>query len=71
MIRTLDWKLVYRPDEVSELYDLQADPRELHNVYALPEQVCVRDALERRLLDWLVQTSDVVPWDEDPRGLPA
>ncbi len=71
MIRTLEWKLVRRPDEVSELYDLTADPRELRNVYPEPAYRKVRERLERQLLDWLVQTSDVVPWDEDSRGLPA
>lgn len=36
MIRTRDHKLVRRPLERSELYDLRADPQELRNVYDDP-----------------------------------
>lgn len=70
MVRTLEHKLIHRPAERSELYDLQQDPQELCNVYDDPAYAGVRAALERRLLDWSIRTADVVPWDEDPRGLP-
>ena len=33
MARNLTSKLVYRPRGVSELYDLEKDPKELNNVY--------------------------------------
>src|SRR5439155_5261781 len=33
MIRTREYKLVSRPDGVSELYELQKDPRVLQNVH--------------------------------------
>ena len=33
MAKTIDYKLVFRADGVSEFYDLKADPRELTNVY--------------------------------------
>jgi hypothetical protein len=56
---------------VSELYDLRADPRELHNVYDAPEQAPVQRALESRLLDWYVHTADAVPLEEHPRGTPS
>ncbi|NLG51217.1 MAG: sulfatase-like hydrolase/transferase [Chloroflexi bacterium] len=71
MIRTLEYKLIYRPQGVSELYDLRQDPRELHNLYGDPALEGVQRELERRLLDWYVQTADVTPMDEDPRGLPS
>lgn len=71
MIRTLTHKLVHRPLGVSELYDLAADPQELRNVHGREEYAAVQRDLERRLLDWYVRTSDVTPFDEDPRGLPA
>lgn len=70
MQRTLQHKLVYRPQGVSELYDLTRDAQELRNVYADPAYASARAALEKRLLDWYVHTADVVPWDENPRGLP-
>ncbi len=70
MLRTLDYKLVRRPLGVSELYDLRADPRELRNVYADPAYAVTRARLEAQMLDWTIRTADVVPVDEDPRGLP-
>ncbi len=70
MIRTGTHKLIHRPLGVGELYDLTADPRELHNLHGRPEYEGVRRDLERRLLDWYVRTGDATPFDEDPRGLP-
>jgi len=71
MIRTTTHKLVRRPLEVSELYDLVDDPQELQNRYDEPGYAAVQNALERRLLDWYVHTSDVTPLQEDPRGQTA
>ena len=71
MIRTPTHKLIHRPLGVGELYDLAADPRELRNVHGWAGYATVQRDLERRLLDWYVRTSDVTPFDEDPRGLPA
>ncbi|MBN1673976.1 MAG: sulfatase-like hydrolase/transferase [Kiritimatiellae bacterium] len=70
MIRTMDWKLIRRPAGVSELYDLRKDPRELVNLHNDPRHAGARRALEQRMLDWYVQTSDVTPLEEDPRGMP-
>jgi choline-sulfatase len=70
MIRTATHKLVHRPADVSELYDLAADPAETVNRYGDPACAAVQGALERRLLDWYVRTSDVVPWQRDDRGFP-
>jgi choline-sulfatase len=70
-IRTRTHKLVRRPLGVSELYDLTEDGREVRNVYGREEYAAVQRALEERMLDWYVHTSDVVPYDEHPRGLPA
>jgi len=69
MLRTSDAKLVYRPSGDSELYDLKSDPLELDNLYGLPAHARLQAQLEQRLLHWLVETSDVVPFNEDPRGL--
>lgn len=70
MVRSSTHKLIHRRLGVSELYDLQADPRELVNRYREPALAEVRAQLERRLLDWLQQTSDVTPNDRQPRGFP-
>jgi choline-sulfatase len=69
-IRTLDYELIYRPKGTSELYDLKEDARELCNLYDDPAYAEVRAELERRILDWYVHTSDVVPFQRDPRGFP-
>ncbi len=70
-IRTASHKLVYRPTGVCELYDLEADPQELHNHYNEPPYAAVQRTLETRLLAWFTQTGDVTPFDMDPRGLPT
>ena len=70
MIRTLDFKLVDRPGGVSELYDLQKDPRELHNLYGNRSYTTPQEELHRRMLDWYIGTSDVAPKKHDPRGFP-
>lgn len=67
MVRTSTHKLIHRPDGISELYDLLYDPRESRNLYGNhPSQA----ALERRLLDWYLQTADVTPFAENQRGFP-
>jgi choline-sulfatase len=69
-MRTADHRLVYRPTGRNELYDMQRDPAELTNCYDDPAYAEVRRQLETRLLDWLVQTSDVTPFEIDGRGFP-
>jgi choline-sulfatase len=70
MMRTMDAKLIRRPLGISELYDLTNDPLELTNVYDDPSYREIRCQMEATMLDWTIHTSDVVPTDEDPRGLP-
>ena len=69
MARTADHKLVRRTTGAHELYDLRVDPLELRNRYGDPALADVRQALEGRMLDWYVHTSDIVGF-EHPRGLP-
>jgi len=70
MLRNARHKLIYRRDDQCELYDVQDDPRELHNLYDDPVHAAVRDALERQLLHWYMDTSNVASWEEDPRVTP-
>jgi hypothetical protein len=71
MIRTLESKLILRPDGQSELYDLKKDPRELHNIYGDLRYASTQTELEGRVLNWYIRTSDVAPKQLDPRGFPA
>jgi arylsulfatase A-like enzyme len=68
MVRTATHKLVRRPLERSELYDLTADPGEMSNLHGQPGHAAIERALELRMLDWLVHTADVTPLGEDQRG---
>jgi arylsulfatase A-like enzyme len=68
MIRTGTHKLVRRPGDVHELYDLVSDPQELQNVYDQPGFAHIQRELEGRMLDWYVRTADAVPPDANPRG---
>ena len=67
MIRNLNYKLVRRTEGLSELYDLNEDPRELRNRINDPSMSSVRQRLESTLLDWYVKTSDTVPVGQDSR----
>lgn len=70
MMRTQTHKLIVRPGDVSELYDLAVDPQELRNVHGRSSHAAIQQQLERRMLDWYVHTSDVVPFERQPRGFP-
>jgi len=68
MCRTRDFKYVRRLYEPDELYDLRADPAELHNRIDDPELADVRVQLKERLLTFYLETCDAVPHDADQRG---
>jgi N-sulfoglucosamine sulfohydrolase len=51
------YQLQQRPPRY-ELYDLQADPHEFHNLTASPEHTAVFADLKQRLLAWREQTHD-------------
>jgi choline-sulfatase len=70
MIRTLQYKLIYRPDDQSEFYDLTKDPRELNNVYGDAKYRVQQGDLFNRMMNWYVRTADVAPRQTDARGLP-
>jgi arylsulfatase A-like enzyme len=47
-----------RPRPPEELYDLERDPTERHNLAADPTWAAVRDALRDRLAAWMAETDD-------------
>ena len=67
-MRTNTHRFVYRPTGQGELYDLASDGQALYNLYDDPAHAPLQRTLERRLLDWSVQCSDVTPFTIDPRG---
>ncbi|MFT4084908.1 MAG: sulfatase-like hydrolase/transferase [Nocardioides sp.] len=58
MLREERYKLVVDPSAVNELYDLDRDPDELHNLYSLPEYAAVRRRMMRRLYRLLRERGD-------------
>lgn len=70
MIRTNQYKLIRRSNGEHELYSLQDDPLELHNVYGCAKYRQDQEKLEQRLLQWYLDTSDVVKPHEDSRSFP-
>lgn len=66
-IRSPTHTYIYRQCESDELYLRDTDPHEVVNVLSDPAHADVLTELKGHLLDWLVSTSDVVPWEADPR----
>ena len=67
MCRTRHHKYVRRLYELDELYDLRADPGELHNLIDDPAYADVLARLRERMLTWYQETCDVVPLKTDVR----
>ncbi len=64
--RDADWTYVHRLYESDELYDRRRDPAETQNLIATADEALVA-RLRGAVLDWLHETSDVIPWIRDPR----
>lgn len=58
MVRDRQWKYVWNATAEDELYSLDNDPAELHNLAALPEHAQVLARLRKRLHEWMVQVGD-------------
>ncbi len=67
MCRTHTHKYVRRLYEEDELYDLDADPGELRNRIGDPSLAPVLEEMRQRLLDFFLETGDVVPENLDQR----
>lgn len=61
MIRTRRWKYAWRPGDVDELYDLEADPEELANLAAATKHAAALQQLRVRLAAWMQETEDPLP----------
>ena len=67
MCRTKEYKYVHRLYEMDELYDLKADPAELDNRIDDPGLSSIKQNLRMRVLKFLLETGDVVPYQTDKR----
>jgi arylsulfatase A-like enzyme len=67
MCRTHRHKYVARYDEADEFYDLEDDPTETRNRIDDPACAQAIATLRARLVQWFVETADVVPRTEDSR----
>ncbi|NQY56204.1 MAG: sulfatase-like hydrolase/transferase [Ilumatobacteraceae bacterium] len=70
-VRTHTHSYVHRLYEAPELYDLVDDPYETVNLAGRPEVADVEAALRAELMEWMLATTDVIPWDKDPRFEPT
>ncbi|HIT83105.1 MAG TPA: DUF4976 domain-containing protein, partial [Candidatus Avibacteroides faecavium] len=61
-VRTDRYKLVHFYDDIDtwELYDLQADPHEMHNIHADPAMRPVVEQLRRELVRLQTQYADTL-----------
>ena len=50
-----------------ELYDLDTDPEELHNLWGAPSHAIILNKIRTMLVEWLEETAD--PWACSPGGL--
>jgi len=68
-IRTERYKYSWIPQDIDELYDLQNDPHEMHNLSDRDAYLSVKSELKERLMAHLAEVDDYILKQADP--LPA
>ena len=58
ILRNRRYKFVYNVVDRNELYDLEEDPHELHNLFCDPAHADVRREMGREMLSWMERTDD-------------
>ena len=58
MVRTKQWKYVYNPFSIDELYDLESDPHEIHNLAPRIGHKAVLIRMKERMIEWMRETND-------------
>ena len=58
MMRWDHYKYVFNASSFDELYDLQVDPHELHNLIDEPAMSAVVAAGREHLMEWIGETRD-------------
>ncbi|WP_342077819.1 sulfatase-like hydrolase/transferase [Yoonia sp. SS1-5] len=57
-IRGARYKYAWSPHDIEELYDLETDPQERHNLAGQPQIAAVQADLKARLFDWMHAEGD-------------
>lgn len=70
MVRTMSYKFIRRTKDISELYDLKNDPTESLNWADHSGYAQIQAQLNEQLFQWMLSTSDVMPFDRDSRVWP-
>lgn len=71
MLRNGKYKFVYRPGDISELYDMADDPLELRNLYYNEDYIDTVNRLKGVMLDFCVECSDPTRDGTDDRNTPV
>ncbi len=67
MLRDRRYKYISRLSGGDELYDMENDPKETVNLAGRPEYGDLLADMRYRLMRWLQETADIVPFDGDMR----
>lgn len=73
-VRNKDWKLIQylvKGKKTTQLFNIQKDPKELHNLALDPEYKGKVIEMNNLLKDWIVETGDMVKLDEPDWGVPV
>lgn len=70
MVRTHDWKYVYNPYDLDELYDLREDPFEMTNLISDPNSAGRLLEMRGRLFGWIRHSNDVFTFPFVTRNFP-
>ena len=57
-LRTERWKYAFYSNDIDELYELTADPYELHNLAGEQAYAAVVELFRRRIVEWMEETRD-------------
>lgn len=67
MVRTREWKYIYRAHGDCELYHMTEDPDECRNLVQEESLATVCKKMKDLALQWYQDTCDIVPYDRDDR----
>ncbi len=70
MVRTVEWKYVYNPYDMDELYNMKNDPYELHNLIDNPDYHEAQLEMRSRFINWVDETNDVLTYSFVRRMFP-